>query len=102
MVFSGLTGRQSGGTVGWNLDRQPLNAALELIMVHISKSRQGDTTVFDPPFGVMSPWYPLAVGLISVAAGTLLRYALDHWLKDRGVFATFFPAVAVAVFLGRL
>ena len=53
-------------------------------------------------FRSVPPWFPYAAGLVAVGAATLLRYALDPWLGGRGTFATFFPAVAVAVFIGRL
>src|SRR5215469_1157372 len=71
-------------------------------MVQNSRQREQQTVVFYPMFGALPSWFAYVVGFLAVAAATLLRYALDPWLGDRGVFATFFPAVAVAVFVGRL
>jgi PAS domain S-box-containing protein len=71
-------------------------------MVPDSKLTREDTTVFYPFLGHRSQWFAYAVGFLAVAIGTLLRYALDPLLADHGVFATYFPAVAVAVFFGRL
>ena len=76
--------------------------ALEPTMVHNSNPRRQQTVVFYPMFGALPPWFAYVVGFLAVSAATLLRYALDPWLSDRGVFATFFPAVAIAVFVGRL
>ena len=70
-------------------------------MVHNSEPRREQTAVY-PIFGVLPSWFTYVAGFLAVAAATLLRYALDPLLGDRGVFATFFPAVAVAVFVGRL
>ncbi|HTL55754.1 MAG TPA: PAS domain S-box protein [Candidatus Limnocylindrales bacterium] len=53
-------------------------------------------------FGVVPPWFSYVAGLAAVAIATLIRYAFDPWLHDRGPFATYFPAVAVAVFFGGL
>ena len=76
--------------------------APEPLMVPDSKLTREDTTVFYPFLGHRSQWFAYAVGFLAVAIGTLLRYALDPLLADHGVFATYFPAVAVAVFFGRL
>lgn len=71
-------------------------------MVQSAQARKRDTVAFNPLFTAMPPWFAYLAGLLAVLAATLLRYALDPWLGDRGPFATFFPAVAVAVFFGRL
>src|SRR5215475_5752570 len=71
-------------------------------MVHNSEPRRQQTAVYYPMFGALPWWFAYVAGFLAVAAATLLRYALDPLLRDRGVFATYFPAVAVAVFIGRL
>jgi len=71
-------------------------------MVHISKEKTGAGTTLNLMAAAKPSWFAYAAGFLAVACATLLRYALDPLLHDRGVFATFFPAVAVAVFIGRL
>src|SRR5215467_14092321 len=48
------------------------------------------------------PWFGSSIAGGAVAVAILIRFGLDPLLGDRGPFATFFPAVAVAVFFGRL
>src|SRR5262249_50225005 len=71
-------------------------------MVQRAQKSKRASVAFNPLFTAMPPWFAYLAGLLAVLAATLLRYALDPWLNDRGPFATFFPAVAVAVFFGRL
>ena len=47
-------------------------------------------------------WFCYAIGIAAVFAAILARFGLDPILRDRGPFATFVPAVAIAVFVGRL
>ncbi len=47
-------------------------------------------------------WFGYAVAGASFLAAVLFRFGLDPILGERGPFATFFPAVAIAVFFGRL
>jgi len=47
-------------------------------------------------------WFGYVIAAAAVLAAVLFRYGLDPLLRDRGPFATFFPAVAIAVFVGRL
>lgn len=47
-------------------------------------------------------WFCYLIGTAAVFAAVLVRFGLDPILRDRGPFATFFPAVAIAVFVGRL
>lgn len=55
------------------------------------------------PVAAMSRWWVCyGAALAAVIAAVLVRFGLDSILGERGPFATFFPAVAVAVFLGRL
>ena len=47
-------------------------------------------------------WFCHGIAIAAVLAAIGFRYGLDPILRDRGPFATFFPAVAIAVFFGRL
>ncbi|HVV70750.1 MAG TPA: ATP-binding protein, partial [Verrucomicrobiae bacterium] len=47
-------------------------------------------------------WFCYAIAIAAVLGAILVRFGLDPILGDRGPFATFFPAVAIAVFVGRL
>jgi PAS domain S-box-containing protein len=54
------------------------------------------------PSGVSRWWFSFFISTLAVLAAVLLRLWLDPILHDRAPFGTLFPAVAVAVFFGRL
>ena len=97
-----LTEVRGEGSIYVDLTTNRLLTVLGTEMVHNSPERKQDLARPMTPLGVMPPWFSYAAGLAAVAIATLIRYGLDPWLQDRGPFATFFPAVAVAVFFGGL
>ncbi len=48
------------------------------------------------------PWFGWAIAVVAVGLGTLARWALDPILGAGDPYVTFFPAIAIAVFFGRL
>ncbi len=69
----------------------------------LSDVEQGFVEEEKPVLPVATRWWSsYAVGALSALAAVVLRFALDPILGDHLPFATFFPAVAVAVFFGRL